>query len=155
MTNLTGQNVLITGAGRGLGRSLALHLSRCGAVVGLSDIDGDSVRETESMVREAGGAAHAYPADLSSQLLFQGVAEAFAQDAGGRIDAVVNNAAFLRYEPVEAVTEDIVDRMLGAGFKSAVWGSQALLAHMDPERGGSIVNMSSPVAFRRYPTTAI
>jgi NAD(P)-dependent dehydrogenase (short-subunit alcohol dehydrogenase family) len=82
------------------------------------------------------------------------VGEALAERTG-RIDAVVNNAAFLRYEPIEQVTEDTVDRMIGAGFKSAVWGAQALLAHMDPERGGSIVNMSSPVAFRGYPTTAI
>lgn len=155
MTDLTGLNVLITGAGRGLGRSLGVHLSGCGAVVGLSDIDGASVHESAAMVREAGGTAHAYPADLSGQLLFQGVAAAFAQDAGGRIDAVINNAAFLRYEPVETVTEETVDRMIGAGFKSAVWGAQALLAHMDPGRGGSIINMSSPVAFRGYPTTSI
>ena len=152
--DLSGQVVLITGAGRGLGRSLASHLSSCGAVVGLSDIDGDSVHETAQIVRDADGTAHAYPADLSSQILFQGVAEALAED-GGRIDAVINNAAFLRYEPLEAVTEETVDRMIGAGFKSAIWGSQALLAHMDPERGGAIVNMSSPVAFRGYPTTSI
>ena len=152
--DLTDQVVLITGAGRGLGRSLAKHLSRCGAVVGLSDIDGESCHEAAEEVRAAGGTAHAYPADLSSQILFQGVAEALAETAG-RIDAVVNNAAFLRYEPIEQVTEDVVDKMLGAGFKSAVWGAQALLTHMDPERGGAIVNMSSPVAFRGYPTTAI
>ena len=154
MPDLSDQIVLITGAGRGLGRSLALHLSSCGAVVGLSDIDADGCHETAGQVRAAGGVAHAFPADLSNQLLFQGVAEALAEEAG-RIDAVVNNAAFLRYEPIEQVTEDTVDRMLGAGFKSAVWGAQALLAHMDPERGGAIVNMSSPVAFRGYPTTAI
>jgi NAD(P)-dependent dehydrogenase (short-subunit alcohol dehydrogenase family) len=154
MPDLSDQIVLITGAGRGLGRSLALHLSRCGAVVGLADIDEAGCREAAEAVRDAGGVAHAFPADMSSRLLFQGVAEALAERTG-RIDAVVNNAAFLRYEPIEQVTEDTVDRMIGAGFKSAVWGAQALLAHMDPERGGSIVNMSSPVAFRGYPTTTI
>lgn len=152
--DLSGHVVLITGAGRGLGRSMALHLSHCGAVVGLADIDEEGCRAAADEVRDAGGVAHAFPADMSSQLLFQGVAEALAERTG-RIDAVVNNAAFLRYEPIEQATEDVVDRMLGAGFKSAVWGAQALLAHMDPERGGSIVNMSSPVAFRGYPATAI
>jgi NAD(P)-dependent dehydrogenase (short-subunit alcohol dehydrogenase family) len=152
--DLSDQVVLITGAGRGLGRSLALHLSRCGAVVGLADVDEEGCRAAADEVRDAGGVAHAFPADMSSQLLFQGVAEALAERTG-RIDAVVNNAAFLRYEPIEQVTEDTVDRMIGAGFKSAVWGAQALLAHMDPEKGGAIVNMSSPVAFRGYPTTAI
>ena len=152
--DLSGQSVLISGAGRGLGRSLALHLSRCGAVVGVSDIDEENCRQTAADVRNAGGVAHAYPADLSGQAAFAGVAAAFAKDAG-RIDAVVNNAAFLRYQPIEEVAEETVDMMLGAGFKSAVWGAQALLRHMDPERGGSIINMSSPVAFRGYPTTSI
>ena len=54
----------------------------------------------------------------------------------GRIDAVINNAAFLKYEPLESITEDTVDRMLGAGFKSAIWGSQALVRHMRPDIGG-------------------
>ena len=152
--DLSDQNVLISGAGRGLGRSLALHLSRCGAVVGVSDIDEETCRQTAADVRNAGGVAHAYPADLSSQAAFAGIAAAFAKNAG-RIDAVVNNAAFLRYQPIDEVTENTVDLMLGAGFKSAVWGAQALLKHMDPERGGGIINMSSPVAFRGYPTTSI
>ena len=146
--DLSDQNVLISGAGRGLGRSLALHLSRCGAVVGVSDIDEETCRQTAADVRNAGGVAHAYPADLSSQAAFAGIAAAFAKNAG-RIDAVVNNAAFLRYQPIDEVTENTVDLMLGAGFKSAVWGAQALLKHMDPERGGGIINMSSPLSSSR------
>ena len=51
----------------------------------------------------------------------------------GRIDAVINNAALLKYEPLESISEETVDRMLGAGFKSAIWGSQALVRHMRPE----------------------
>ena len=153
--DLSGRSVLITGAGRGLGLSLAVHLSSCGAIIGAADIDGASAEAAAAAVVAAGGKAHAYHADLSGQATFEPVASAFAQAAGGRIDAVVNNAAFLRYEPLEAVTEATLDKMLGAGFKSAVWGCQALLRHMDPERGGAIVNYSSPVAFRGYPTTSM
>ena len=61
----------------------------------------------------------------------------------------------LRYEPIENVTDEVLDRMLGIGIKGAVWGAQTLLAHMDAERGGAIVNMASPVAERGYPNTAI
>ncbi len=152
--DLSGLVVLVTGAGRGLGRSLALHLARCGAQVGVADIDAASAEETAAAVRAAHGTAWAFGADLSGQAAFAKVAAELA-DAAGRIDAVVNNAAHLRYEPIELVSEATVDLMLGAGLKSAIWGAQALLKHMDPERGGSIVNYSSPVAFRGYPTTAI
>ena len=152
--DLSGQVVLITGAGRGLGRSLALHLSRCGASIGVSDIDAETCRQTTDDVKAQGGAAWSLPADLSSQAAFEQVAAQLAK-AAGRIDAVINNAAHLRYEPIEAVTEATVELMLGAGLKSAIWGSQALVRHMDPVRGGSIVFMSSPVVFRGYPTTAI
>jgi NAD(P)-dependent dehydrogenase (short-subunit alcohol dehydrogenase family) len=45
--------------------------------------------------------------------------------------------------------------MLGVGIKGAIWGTQILLAHMQPDRGGAIVNMTSPVAGRGYPNTSI
>jgi NAD(P)-dependent dehydrogenase (short-subunit alcohol dehydrogenase family) len=73
----------------------------------------------------------------------------------GRLDAVVNNAMILRYEPIEEVREDVLDQMLAVGIKGAVWGAQALLAHMDRERGGAIVNMTSPVAEKGFPNTAV
>jgi NAD(P)-dependent dehydrogenase (short-subunit alcohol dehydrogenase family) len=68
---------------------------------------------------------------------------------------VVNNAAHLRYEPVEDVTEETFEKMVNVGLKGVVWGTQALLAHYDPKRGGNIVNMASPVAYRGYPNTSI
>jgi len=74
---------------------------------------------------------------------------------GGRIDAVVNNAAFLRYEPVENVTQETFDKMVGIGLGGVVWGAQALLAHYDAKRGGNIINMASPVAYKGYPNTSV
>ena len=58
LPDLSEQVVLITGAGRGLGRSAALHLARCGAVVGVADIDGASAEETTATIKAAGGQAH-------------------------------------------------------------------------------------------------
>jgi NAD(P)-dependent dehydrogenase (short-subunit alcohol dehydrogenase family) len=78
----------------------------------------------------------------------------FARECG-RIDAVVNNAMLLRYEPIDQVSDEILDRMLGIGIKGAVWGAQALLTYMNAERGGAIVNMASPVAERGFPNTAV
>jgi NAD(P)-dependent dehydrogenase (short-subunit alcohol dehydrogenase family) len=152
--DLTGQVILISGAGGGLGRSAAQHLARCGAVVGVNDIDAARCEETVAAIAKEGGKAHSLPADLSSRGTFLRMAGVLAQ-AAGRVDAIVNNASIIHYEPIENVREEMLDRMLGIGLKAAVWGAQALLQHYDPARGGAIVNYASPVAYRGYPTTSI
>ncbi len=146
--------VLVTGAGRGLGRSMAAKLARCGATVGLIDIDSENCNAAAAAIQSAGGKAHAYVADVSNRLAFGNAAAKFARERG-RIDAVINNAMLLRYEPIEKVTDDVLDRMLAIGIKGSVWGAQLLLAHMDAERGGSIINLASPVAERGFPNTAV
>lgn len=152
--DLSSQYIFVSGAGRGLGRSVARHLARCGAVVGVSDIDVASSDETAKLIQDAGGQAHSFPGDLGRRATFLEAAAAFAK-AGGRIDAVVNNAAHLRYEKVEDVTEETFEKMVNIGLKAVVWGTQALLAHYDPKRGGSVINMASPVAYKGYPNTSI
>jgi meso-butanediol dehydrogenase/(S,S)-butanediol dehydrogenase/diacetyl reductase len=145
-------SVLITGAGRGLGRAVAEHLAQLGALVGVNDIDAATCGDTVESIRSRGGKAFAHAGDVSDRTAFMNMAQAFAQECG-RIDAVINNAMLLRYDPVENVTAEILDRMLAVGLKAPVWGAQALLAHMDPERGGTIINLASPVAGRGYPGT--
>jgi NAD(P)-dependent dehydrogenase (short-subunit alcohol dehydrogenase family) len=152
--DLSSQCIFVSGAGRGLGRSVARHLARCGAVVGVSDIDVAACNETAQLVTGAGGQAHSYPGDLGKRATFLEAVSAFAK-VGGRVDAVVNNAAHLRYEKVEDVTEETFEKMVNIGLKAVVWGTQALLAHYDAKRGGAIINMASPVAYKGYPNTSI
>ncbi len=146
--------ILVTGAGRGLGRSAAEKLARCGATLGLIDVDADNGSAVEAGIRGAGGKAFSYVADVSDRAAFVAAAGRFARERG-RIDAVINNAMLLRYEPIEKVTDEVLDRMLGIGIKGAIWGAQMLLAHMDAERGGALINMASPVAERGFPNTAV
>jgi NAD(P)-dependent dehydrogenase (short-subunit alcohol dehydrogenase family) len=152
--DLSDRNILVTGAGRGLGRSVAAKLAGCGATVAVLDIDSASCAATAEEINERGGKAFPYATDVSDRNAFTATGAQFARDCG-RIDAVINNAMLLRYEPIEKVTEEVLDRMLGVGIKGAIWGAQILLAHMQPERGGAIINMASPVAIRGYPNTAI
>ncbi|HXS27358.1 MAG TPA: SDR family oxidoreductase [Steroidobacteraceae bacterium] len=152
--DLSDQAVLVTGAGRGLGRSVAETLAGLGATVGVVDLDGPSCAATASSIRAAGGAAREYVVDVADRGAFAAAAAEFAA-VRGRIDAVVNNAMLLRYEPLERVQEDVLDRMLAIGIKGSIWGAQLLLAHLDAERGGAIINMASPVAERGYPNTSI
>jgi NAD(P)-dependent dehydrogenase (short-subunit alcohol dehydrogenase family) len=152
--DLARQAVLVTGAGRGLGRSVAQKLASRGAAVGVIDIEAANAEQTAHLVSQAGGTAHAYVADVADRKAFAEAARRFA-GACGRIDAVVNNAMLLRYQPIEAVTEEVLDRMLAIGIKGSVWGAQLLLEHRDPGREAALINMASPVAERGYPGTAI
>lgn len=151
--DLSGQNVFITGAARGLGRSMAEKLSGCGATVAVTDVEADGCEEVARAIRAAGGAAFAYRVDVALRDEFMHCAAQFAGRCG-RIDAVVNNAMLLRYEPVEKITPETLARMTAIGINGSVWGAQALLAHYDAARGGAIVNMASPVAEKGFPNTA-
>lgn len=152
--DLGGKAILVTGGGRGIGRGTAERLAAAGAIVGVADIDPDTPRQVCDVIRSAGGTAHPFVADVSSREGYEALAAAFAE-AAGWIDGVVNSAMWIRYEPVEDVTEETFDRMLGVGLKAPVWGTQALLRHMDPARGGQVVNFSSPAADQGYPNTCI
>ena len=152
--DFSGLSVLITGAGRGLGRSTAEKLAACGAAVGVVDIDAENCKAVVAGINASGGRAFHYVADVGDRAAFAAAAAQFASK-NGRIDAVVNNAMLLRYEPIEKVTDEVLDRMLAIGIKGTVWGAQLLLTHMDAERGGAIINMASPVAERGYPNTSI
>jgi meso-butanediol dehydrogenase / (S,S)-butanediol dehydrogenase / diacetyl reductase len=154
IAEISAQAVLITGAGRGLGRAMALGLAQHGAAVGLIDIDSASCNETAEHIRSSGGRASAYVADVSSQAAVLDAAGRFAREHSG-LDAVINNAMLLRYEPISAVTEAVADQMLGIGVKGAIWGTQALLTHRKTDRGVSIINMTSPVGERGYPNTSM
>jgi NAD(P)-dependent dehydrogenase (short-subunit alcohol dehydrogenase family) len=151
--DLSGRRVFVTGAARGLGRSVAQKLAGCGATVAVTDVDAGGCDEVAAAIRAAGGDALAYPVDVAERDEFMRAAARFAE-ARGRIDAVVNNAMLLRYEPVEKITPETLSRMTAIGINGSVWGAQALLAHYDAVRGGAIVNMASPVAERGFPNTA-
>jgi len=154
IAELSEQAVLITGAGRGLGRAMAVRLAQHGVSVGLVDIDATACAAAAEQIRAAGGKASAYGADAANRAALLEAAGRFASDHSG-LDAVINNAMLLRYEPVAAVTEAVADQMLGVGVKGAIWGTQALLTYLKPHRATAIINMTSPVAERGYPNTAL
>ncbi len=151
---LDGKVILVTGAGRGLGRAAAELLARSGASVGVADIDSDTAHAASAAISAHGFAALPLVGDVSDRTAFLRLAADLAR-THGRIDGIVNAAMWIRYEPIEAVRDEAFDRMLGAGLKAPVWAAQALLAHRDSSRPGTIVNFSSPAADQGYPNTAI
>jgi len=152
-TDLSGQHVFITGAARGLGRSMALKLAACGATVGVSDLVLTECESVVAEIRDQGGSAHAFAVDVAVRKLFMAGAATFAAKCG-RIDAIINNAMLLKHEPVEQISDETLTRMTAIGINGSIWGAQALLAHYDESRGGAIINMASAAAVKGFPDTA-
>ncbi len=149
--DFTGKSILITGAARGLGRALALGAADAGASVAAFDVDSGSLAQLAAEFDPAAkGRITTAVVDVADRAAYTAAAARI-----GRLDAVVSNAMLLRYDPIESVTEEIIDRMLAIGIKGAVWGAQILLAQMDPARGGVLLNLASPVAERGFPATAV
>jgi NAD(P)-dependent dehydrogenase (short-subunit alcohol dehydrogenase family) len=150
----SGKSYFISGGAKGLGRAIAEGLCGRGATVGIADIDALGLEETAVAIAASGGKCRTFTADVGVRSAFADAVAAFAAEAGG-LDGMINNASHLVYEPISEVSEDVLDRMIGAGFKSAVWGSQALVRHRRPHQPAAIVNFSSPVVFKGYPRSAI
>ncbi|MBR0721290.1 SDR family oxidoreductase [Bradyrhizobium manausense] len=139
---LAGRVALVTGAGNGIGRATALKLAARGAIVGVNDLKPEFVDSTVDAIKAAGGNAVAVSQDVSSRDGMRQAVLGLAK-AQGRLDILVNNAAWVRYQSVPDIAPETIDRMLNIGFKAVIWGIQAAAEVMDAERGGAIVNVAS------------
>lgn len=140
----TDQVFLVTGAGRGIGRLLALRLAELGARVALCDIVAERSQETARLITDAQGTAIALVADVSNEAeVTRAVAEVLAQ--WGRIDVLVNTAG--SYGAAYRVTHETPVDEWDAVFASNVRGSflcaKAVLPHMIAAGGGRIINFAS------------
>ena len=142
--DLSGQVVLVTGAGRGIGAAAALALARRGAAVGVFDISEELAATSVRSVEDSGGKAIALVADAADRSAIFHAAARLASKYGP-MTGVVNDAIWIRYEPVENVRDETLERMLAVGVKGAFWGVQALLAHRE-DQPAAVVNIASPVA---------
>jgi NAD(P)-dependent dehydrogenase (short-subunit alcohol dehydrogenase family) len=145
MGKLETRVAVVTGGGRGIGEGIVRRLAEEDWYVVIVDRD----PETASAVATELGAerAEAQSVDVTDR---EAVRALFADldERLGRVDAVVNNAMWVRYAPISEITEDTLDGMWAIAVKAAFWTIQAATPIMAREGGGAIVNMSSPAATR-------
>ncbi|TPJ15209.1 glucose 1-dehydrogenase [Mesorhizobium sp. B2-7-3] len=150
--DLSGRKALVTGASRGIGRSIAGALSAAGADVAVTARSLDSLDETTAAIRAAGGVAHAIALDVTDVDQCRTVIAEAARLLGG-FDILVNNAGVEEVRPSLDVDEPLWDRIVDTNLKGAFFCAQAAARQMrDAGRPGAIINLCSLTSEVGIPT---
>jgi cyclopentanol dehydrogenase len=141
------QVVVVTGAGRGMGRETARLFANEGAAVVIAELDEESANHAANEITEGGGRSLAVPVNVSDAAAVEHLATE-ALVAFGRIDILVNNAGvFSVSTPLVDLGESEWDRMFAVNTKGVFLVSKAIGKRMSEQRSGSIVNLSSVSSF--------
>ena len=140
---LQGKKALVTGAGRGLGRAIALTLASRGADVACWDINGEGLTETARLIRELGRKAVIRVMDITRTAELPAALDDTAAELGG-LDILVNNAGVNRPVPALEVTVECWDTILNVNLKAPFFMAQAAVKHMT--QGGRIINITSSLS---------
>ena len=142
---LKGKTALITGASRGIGKSIALKFAGEGANIVFTDLFRDeNMEKLENELNNLGVKAKGYPSDAS---LFTGCEELVADVLKDfdKVDILVNNAGITKDNLLMRMTESDWDAVIAVNLKSVFNMTKAIQRHMLKNRSGSIINMSSVV----------
>ena len=135
---LDGKIALVTGAGRGIGRAIALALGQAGAELLLNSRTPSELQAVAAEIEAQGGRARPLPFDVTDSAAAQGAIAELP-----RLDILVNNAGVNRPQPFLEVDEATLDRMIALNVKAAFVVAQAAARHMVKAGAGVIINMSS------------
>jgi NAD(P)-dependent dehydrogenase (short-subunit alcohol dehydrogenase family) len=136
------RTVLVTGASRGIGRSIALRFAEEGARVALVARTETELLQTASMVERAGAQTVAIPTDIRDRTGVE-ASVAKAESALGPVDILVNNAGVFLWRPFLELTAEEWDLVIATNLTGAANFCRAVLAGMTSRRRGRIVNVSS------------
>ncbi|MGZ5429060.1 MAG: SDR family NAD(P)-dependent oxidoreductase [Thermoanaerobaculia bacterium] len=146
---LEGRVVLITGAGRGIGRALAHAFAAAGAKVALLGKTKKNLLEVQKELKDSGAPTVVLAADVSDEGVVSRAVAAAEQELGP-VDVLVNNAGVFALAPVEKMDALVFDRMLAVNLRGPFLMSRAVLPGMKSRKRGHIVNISSTAGRRGF-----
>ncbi|KAL3889734.1 hypothetical protein ACJMK2_002063 [Sinanodonta woodiana] len=140
--NIAGQNVLVTGAGHGIGREIAIELARLGGNLILWDINQSSNEATANIIRAFGGTASAYVCDVSKKDDIKRLAEQVRREVGD-VDILVNNAGILNGDELLEIDDDDIQKTFDINTMAHFWTIKEFLPSMISKNKGHLVCVAS------------
>ncbi len=150
MERLEGKRAIVTGAGAGIGRAIALRLSDEGARVALADLDGQAA---ERVAGEIEGKTLIRQTNVTRADEVEALVRSVVEEWGG-LDVMVNNAGIGVAATAPETSEEDFDRQMAVNLKGTFFGIKYAVPAMRESRGGSIVNMASVAALVGVPDRA-
>lgn len=144
-----GRVVLVTGAGRGIGRALAHAFAQAGAKVALLGKTRKNLTEVQKELKDSGVPTVVLAADVTDEGAVSRALAALEQQLGP-VDVLVNNAGIFASAPVEKMDAVVFDRILAVNLRGPFLMSRAVLPGMKSRRRGHIVNISSTAGRRGF-----
>jgi NAD(P)-dependent dehydrogenase (short-subunit alcohol dehydrogenase family) len=147
MERLKERIAIVTGAGQGIGRALAMGLAREGAKVVIADIDANNATAVKEEIETGGGTAVALRTDVSDESSVQDMVADSLRQFGG-VDILINNAGIFPVSSVEDMREEDWDRVIGTNLIGAFLCSRAVAATFLRQGSGRVISITSGRAFQ-------
>lgn len=146
---------LVTGAGQGIGKAIALRLVKDGFAVAIADYNDATAQAVADEINRSGGRALAVKVDVSQRDQVFAAVEQARKGLGG-FDVIVNNAGVAPSTPIEEIREDVIDKVYNINVKGVIWGIQAAVEAFKQEgHGGKIINACSQAGHIGNPELAV
>src|SRR5262245_37894392 len=151
---LAGQVAIVTGAGQGIGRGIALALAREGASVALFDVNAGGAKLVAAEIQALGRDGASFEVDVTDgDRVSAATADVLARF--GRLDVLVNNAGWTPNEPFATSAPGTWERIIGVNYLGVLHCTRAALGHMIPRQAGRIVSIASDAARVGTPREAV
>ncbi|EID12995.1 SDR family NAD(P)-dependent oxidoreductase [Mycolicibacterium phlei] len=142
MEGFAGKVAVVTGAGSGIGRALAIELAKSGASVAISDVDTEGLAATEERIKAIGAPVKAERLDVTEREAFELYADTVVEHFG-KVNQIYNNAGIAYVGDVEVTPYKDIERVMDVDFWGVVNGTKSFLPHLIASGDGHIVNVSS------------
>ncbi|HBX79576.1 MAG TPA: 3-oxoacyl-ACP reductase [Propionibacteriaceae bacterium] len=143
MFQLTGRSALVTGAGGGIGASVARAYAAAGAAVLVTDVDGVAAESVAAEIRAGGGTAYSFALDVRDAAAAAEAASRAAALADGTLHILVNNAGAIAPAMFDKLTEDAFRRIVDIHLVGSFVCSKAAVGHLPNDGTGRIINVTS------------